>query len=172
MGRRKRAGLSVSTSHSPPATNHQAGSFGKLSRLTRIRARRTLAMRSGVRSIPECDGLRWDAIRRQLGSSSALAEIVVRSLDTTDLLSVQEHLSRDRTTRVREVDQATYAVAPNHSIESRQRMKPRNVRRADIAGLLLCPWSRSRPRTSRSGARWRSRQAYMESRALPLLSPV
>ena len=87
--------------------------------------------------MPGRDGLRWDAIRRQLGSSSALAEKVVRSLDTTDSLSVQEHLSRDRTTRVREVDQATYAVAPKQSIESRQRMKPRNVRRADIAGFFL-----------------------------------
>src|SRR4051812_26554661 len=96
----------LATRHSPPATNHQPGSFGKLSRLTRIRSVHTLATRSGVRSIPGRDGLRWDAIRRQLGSSSALAEIVVRSLDTTDSLSVQEHLRRDRTTRVREVDQA------------------------------------------------------------------
>ncbi|HEY2853808.1 MAG TPA: hypothetical protein VGJ18_13230, partial [Gemmatimonadaceae bacterium] len=85
----------------------------------------------------------WDAIRRQLGSSSALAEKVVRSLDTTDLLSVQEHLSRDRTTRVREVDQATYAVVPKQPIESRQRKKPRSNRRADAAGfriLVIAGW--------------------------------
>jgi len=159
--------------YSPLATRHsplaQPGSFGKRSRLTEITERRTLAMRSGVRSMPGRDGLRWDAIRRQLGRCSALAEMVVRSLDTTDSLSVQEHLSRDRTTRVREVDQATYAVAPNQSIESRQRMKPRNVRRADIAGLFLLILAASLTRNP--GARLRSRQAYLESRALPLLSP-
>ena len=108
--------------------------------------------------MPGRDGLRWDAIRRQLGGSSALAEIVVRSLDTTDSLSVQEHLSRDRTTRVREVDQATYAVAPRQSIESRQRMKPRNVRRADIAGLLFVV---ARFANNNKSARSRSRQAYL-----------
>jgi len=163
-----------STVNRPPITA-DSGSFGKLSRLTTIRARRTLATRSGARSIPGRDGLRWDAIRRQLGGNSTLAEIVVRSLDTTDSLSVQEHLSRDRTTRVREVDQATYAVAPNQSIESRQRMKPRNVRRADIAGLLLCRWSRSNQRQAEealAGARakliWSRARC---SRALPSLAP-
>src|SRR5690348_5621768 len=38
------------------------------------------------RSLLERDGLRWDAIRRQLGGSSAPAEMVVRSLDTTNAL--------------------------------------------------------------------------------------
>ena len=142
-GRRHAPAFPFSTVHRPPSTvprspiTVHSGSFGKLSRLTTIEARRTLATRSGARSILGRDGLRWDAIRRQLGGNSTLAEIVVRSLDTTDSLSVQEHLSRDRTTRVREVDQATYAVASNRTIESCQRIKPRNVRRADIAGFLF-----------------------------------
>ena len=110
--------------------------------------------------MPGRDGLRWDAIRRQLGSSSALAEMVVRSLDTTDSLSVQEHLSRDRTTRVREVDQATYAVAPKQPIESCQRMKLRNARRADIAGLFLCRWVARAPalplERELGGASWKA----------------
>jgi len=61
----------------------------------------------------------------------------VRSLDTTYSLSVQQPLSRDRTTREREVDQATYAVVPKQPIESRQREKPRSNRRADAAGLRI-----------------------------------
>jgi len=177
MGRRESAGLSflLATRHSPLTT--ESGSFGKLSRLTAIGARRTLATRSGARSIPGRDGLRWDAIRRQLGGNSTLAEIVVRSLDTTDSLSVQEHLSRDRTTRVREVDQATYAVASNRTIESRQRMKPRNVRRADIAGLCLfgsrCEPNKQAPQVpalacARAKLIW-SRARW--TRALPLFSP-
>jgi len=159
-----------STVNRPPITA-DSGSFGKLSRLTTIKARRTLATRSGARSIPGRDGLRWDAIRRQLGGNSTLAEIVVRSLDTTDSLSVQEHLSRDRTTRVREVDQATYAVASNRTIESCQRIKPRNVRRADIAGLLFVV-VREANNNNKSGARLRSRQAYLESHALLARAPA
>ena len=115
----------------------EAAPFGKVSRLTENTGGYMLATRSGDRSILGRDGLRWDAIRGQLGGNSALAEIVVRSLDTTDSLSVQGHLSRDRTTRVREVDQATYAVASNRTIESRQREKPRSYRRAGAAGLHI-----------------------------------
>src|SRR5437762_2589067 len=110
--------------------NHQLAAFGIFSRLTTLPVVHIMATRSGDRSIPGRDGPRWDAIRGQLGGSSTPAEMVVRSLDTTYSLSVQEHLSRDRTTREREVDQATHVVASNRTIESGQRCQPRGYRRS------------------------------------------
>ena len=72
----------------PGPRKPQPASFGKRSGLTLCSGARMLAPRSGDRSEPGRDGLRWDAIRRQLGSRSALAETVVRSLATTDWLRV------------------------------------------------------------------------------------
>jgi hypothetical protein len=74
--------------HLAAARKPQPASFGKRSGLTLASGDRMLAPRSGERSEPGRDGLRWDAIRRQLGRCSALAETVVRSLATTDLLRV------------------------------------------------------------------------------------